>query len=303
MGLADHILTPLSIPVAINLTGGEPLLVPGIMDFLTYLGSAFPHVDELNIITNATVVSDSMIQSLSTLPRLSAIKVSLESDRPEINNAIRGAGHFENVLHNIARLQTIGRPIILMVTLGSHNVSTIRGLCELARRISVSGIIFERYVPLGQGTNLASQVLTAHQWAQASMDICCEADMEVEAEDLLPYKAFWFDTSSAGDPSRDRVSGAMCNLGPSSMALMPDGTVYPCRRLPIPVGHLPSQTIHEIRSRLEEFSPENLVSKMRGDRCGTCGIEGCIGCRALTRATCGDLFADDRQCGKAKGEE
>jgi hypothetical protein len=50
------------------------------------------------------------------------------------------------------------------------------------------------------------------------------------------------------------VSGAFCDLGPSSMALMPDGTVYPCRRVPIAVGKLPDDGMGGILGRLGEYS-------------------------------------------------
>jgi hypothetical protein len=38
------------------------------------------------------------------------------------------------------------------------------------------------------------------------------------------------------------------------MALMPDGTVYPCRRFPLPVGKLPDDKMEKILAELGGYS-------------------------------------------------
>ncbi|MBD3317426.1 MAG: hypothetical protein GF344_16680 [Chitinivibrionales bacterium] len=146
----------------------------------------------------------------------------------------------------------------------------------------MSGIIFERFVPLGPGAALNKCVLSTQQWDRVLGAICEVSRLGADLSTLFPYKAFWLDLSeSSDDPA---VSGAPCNLGPSSMALMPDGTVFPCRRLPLAVGKLPYDTIFDIRKKLEYYSPVNEPSAIQRARYKSDSVERCADCRALATA-------------------
>jgi MoaA/NifB/PqqE/SkfB family radical SAM enzyme len=80
------------------------------------------------------------------------------------------------------------------------------------------------------------------------------------------------------------------------MALLPDGSVFPCRRLPLPQGNVLEEPFEAILARLAGWAPEALGPGLHGMACGLCGVEGCVGCRALALALRGDALADDPQC-------
>ncbi len=289
---ADVVMEHFSVPVSINLTGGEPLLFPELFDLVSYVNH-FDNVKEVNLITSAMNIDGYKTEQICR-SGFSSLKISLESHIPSVNDSIRGQGHYEAVIRNIGNLRDAGQRIILMVTLGSYNYRAVPGLCALAGGLGIEGIIFERYVPLGRGKSQASSVLSHTQWKEVLCSICATADMETDPLELLPYKAFWVDVSSGLDDIS--VSGALCNLGISSMALMPDGTVFPCRRLPFSVGKLPEQSMSDILSRLVLYAPENISSRLAGPVCSSCRFEQCAGCRALVMALGGELFDDDPQC-------
>jgi MoaA/NifB/PqqE/SkfB family radical SAM enzyme len=67
------------------------------------------------------------------------------------------------------------------------------------------------------------------------------------------------------------LAGAECNLGGGSMALMPDGTVHPCRRFPESLGNARWEPMERILARLERFA-------------AGLGAPERPGCRALERA-------------------
>jgi len=290
---ARHIFSFFRDSVSVNVTGGEPLIFPGIFDFLFEI-SSFSNLAEMSLITNGTVGDEAIVRHLARLPRLAAIKISLESHDPAINDAIRGAGHFAAVMEHLSRFHAVGRPIVFMATLQRETVSSIAGLCKLARETGVAGIIFERYVPLGQGWDLA-RVVTAAEWRGVIDAVCAETGVEADWRELLPYRAFWVVTDPAVSPE-DRLRGALCNLGPSSMALMPDGTVYPCRRFNLPIARIPDDPMEMVVERLAQYEPRRLSSQMQGSLCGACGFDDCVGCRALVRACGGTLYDDDPQC-------
>ena len=279
--------------VSVNITGGEPLLHPHLFDLIDRM-HGYPNLDEVNIITNGTIATDQVLGRIRSFPRIGVIKISLEAGEEGLNDRIRGAGNFGRVLAGIDRMVAgSGKPVVLMITLGAYNVGAIDGVVRLAREHGVSGVIFERFVPLGNGKSIISQALDRAGWERAVKSIALAADVDSEPADLLPYRAFWLWTDGR---SGDVLDGALCNLGDESMAVMPDGTVYPCRRLPVFAGNVLAQPFAGILCGLERYSAGNMGKMLAGEHCGWCGVDDCAGCRALARALTGDMFADDPQC-------
>ena len=248
--IADKIMPAVPGPVTVNITGGEPLLYRydgthhGVFDLMAYLGG-FNNIGELNIITGTMGMSDKTVSDLKALPKLDYVKVSLESHDRQINDGIRRAGHYGMTLANIQSLVDAGLRVVIMTTLSRQNYRSVAGLCDLAESLGTHGVIFERFVPLGRGAaEMGGSVLSAKEWPEVLGAIAGIAG--VTAGELLPYKAFWVNGGA--------VSGAPCCLGSGSMALMPDGTVYPCRRVPVPVAKLPDDRMEHILGVLGGYS-------------------------------------------------
>ncbi len=294
--MADRIFAAVpERPVQINLTGGEPLLLPHLAELCEHL-DRYPNLEELNLITNGTLAPPELLARLAGLRSLRWMKVSVESGDPAVNDAVRGRGHLARVSQTLPRLREgAQRPVVLMVTLARYNVASVAATVDWARAQGVAGIIFERFVPLGQSRAEAAQVLGPREWSGATQAILQAAGFDdVDPADLLPFKAFWYSLEEAAQD--EPLEGALCNLGEGSMALMPDGTVYPCRRLPIPLGKVQDTPFEVLLARLAEHAPDAARPRLRGPLCGACAVEGCAGCRALAYALHGDLSADDPQC-------
>lgn len=279
--------------VAINLTGGEPLFYPGIWELLEGL-AAWPQLTELNLITNGTLIDRTMAKRLAGLPQISAIKISVEGATAVENDAIRGPGHWGKLLKALDNLQAENVPVILMMTLSSHNYRSIVPLADFAYSRGLAGIIYERFVPLGRGLGMADLNLTPSQWREVNNLVAEAGGIDVDSQDLLPFKAFWLDTSLGR--AEAELEGAECNLGPQSMALMPDGTVYPCRRLPVPVGNLNDESFSAILEKLCQYHPYFTRQQVTSGICQNCPVAGCNGCRALVHALTGGFAGSDPQC-------
>lgn len=292
--MADEVLgTVTDCPVSINVTGGEPFLVPHLVPFLSYL-HRFPNLAEIHVITNGTLAPPPLLEALASQPLLRSLKVSVEAGDAGANDRIRGAGAFERVRRNLPLLrERTGKDTVLMVTLGRHNAGCLEGILKLGAEVGAAGVILERFVPLGAGSAMADQVLDASGWAGVMHDVARLAELDMEEDELLPYRAFWIELES-GLPSD--VGAALCNLGRESMALMPDGTVYPCRRFPESVGNVLTEPFSRVLARLEEYAVEAVRPRLLGPRCSACTWAECAGCRALVRALGGHPFGDDPQC-------
>lgn len=292
--LATRLFTALGDePAAVDLTGGEPLAMPDFLDLATHV-HALPNLAEMGIISNGTLADEALLRRLAALPQLTMLKLSVEGGRSGVHDAIRGPGSFARLKANLpVFLHHLPRRITMMVTLGRGNVAALRETVGFARTAGVAGLMVERFVPLGNGAGMAAEVLSAADWRNVVGTVADLAGLAVDLVGLAAGRAFWlwFDR-----PAEDALEMALCNLGPDSMALMPDGTVFPCRRLAIPVGNLLNDDFFAIRARLASWDPGVLRPRLRGDLCGACPFPDCPGCRALARALTGDPLADDPQC-------
>ncbi|MBC7320013.1 radical SAM protein [bacterium] len=268
----------------INITGGEPLISPLLLPIMGFL-EEIDFVREVNLITNGINLK-TLYPRLRSYKKLNYIKVSLEGPNPEINDFIRGRGNFDRVMENI---RDISERVILMYTLTRFNYNKIEDMYNLGRSLGVKGLIIERFIPLGVGRDIMEKTLGSKEWLDVLKII---ANLfGVNWVELLPFKAFFIDLQD------QQILGALCNLGDESMCLMPDGIVYPCRRLPIPIGDVKTDNFGEILDRLKAFRDQLTKFSLRG-RCHLCEINDCIGCRALVYAVTGDIHSEDVQCPK-----
>ncbi len=271
----------------LNITGGEPLLLGEDLFRLLRILNDHPRVLEIMLITNALGIDRRTTEHLSSFPKLTTVKVSLEG-MESVNDAIRGKGVFRKVLKALECLCESPLRVVLMMTLHRGNLAEVPAFFHFSREIGVDGVIFERFVPEGVGRGMAQMVLTGGEWQEFLKTLCTLCAMDMSLSSLLPYKAFWVEFV-------DGVSllGAPCSLG-GSFCLMPDGTLFPCRRLPIPLGNI-------CRENLGDLISHPLFDKLRNrqhleGRCRVCTLEGCLGCRALAYAVSGNPFGEDPHC-------
>jgi MoaA/NifB/PqqE/SkfB family radical SAM enzyme len=250
--IADAIMAAVPAPVTINITGGEPFMYQfhgqsrGVFELMAHL-STFDKLGEMNIITSVRGMDRSVIRDLKTVSKLTSVKVSLESHDPAIDDSIRGLGHHKMAVDEIRQMVEAGLRVVIMTTLSKRNYHSVNGLCALAGQLDTQGVIFERFVPLGNGVKeMGDMTITSEEWREVLHSL--SASTQTPFEELLPYEAFWVGADGQS------ISGAPCSLGASSMALMPDGTVYPCRRVPTPIGKLPDDGMENILKKLEEYS-------------------------------------------------
>ncbi|MCX7995706.1 MAG: radical SAM protein [candidate division WOR-3 bacterium] len=275
--------------ITINFTGGEPLLYGNIFELLNFAENT-GNIKSFNLITNGLLLNTETIDRLKCFKKLKEIKISLDGGDAETNDRIRGRGVFDRVLMNIERLREVGgKEIILMYTLGSYNYLNLAGMVNFAKNLGIDGVIIERFIPWGRGLLLKEQYLKKDEWLSVINDIIRLTNIDCSPGELLPYKAFHIIFKRPVE-----LKGALCNLGDESMALMPNGDVYPCRRFPTRIGNILTDDFNEILLRLRILK-NNILENLKG-KCRDCEVENCFGCRALSYAINNDFYAPDPQC-------
>ncbi len=275
--------------ITINITGGEPLLYRELYPLLSNIENT-DNVRKFNIITNGLILDREVIERLNDFKKLGELKISLEGGDAETNDRIRGRGVFDRVIMNLQSVMEINKKeIILMFTLGSYNYQRLADMLRFAENLGVGGVIIERFVPWGRGILFKNQYLKKDEWYVVIEDIINFLNLDYHPKELLPYKAFHIVFKKPVE-----LKGALCNLGDESMALMPDGGVFPCRRFPTKIGNLLHDELGEILLRLKILK-SNIITNLKG-KCKNCASEECLGCRALAYAVLNDFYAEDPQC-------
>jgi len=172
-------------------------------------------------------------------------------------------------------------------------------IIDLASSLGVQRLGFSRLVPAGSGKNLLDSML------------------KKEVVEDLYNKIFSLDTGDlhivTGDPVASQLKGPSdedadspwptggCAAAVSGLTVLPDGTVTPCRRLPVPIGSIRKDSLREIWASSEILNALRDKSRYKG-RCGECKKwSACRGCRAIAYAYSqsgggDDILAEDPQC-------
>jgi len=274
----------------LSLTGGEPFLRREDLHHLMGRideSDSFAHYD---VLTNGSLVSDSEAAELSGRRKLRRVQVSLEGAAAESNDAVRGEGSFGSTLGAIRRLRERSVAVAAMTTLTHRNRTEVPALVELLAGEGVQTLALERFIPEGRGAALDDQVLTPCELRETYQQVYGIALGRPGIRILLHRPLFAL--LAPEDPS----VGAMCSAGANALTIMPDGTVFPCRRLPIPIGNVLQDGLFKIWYDSELLwrirDPQNLEGK-----CRDCDLlPQCRGCRAAAFFASGDCMAEDPQC-------
>ncbi len=275
----------------IHLTGGEPLLKPELFSLLNDLDQQ-SMVEELGIITNGILVDREMMRRLSGFSKLKKIKISLDGGDAETNDSIRSKGTFDKVIQNLSYIKETGRfKILFMFTVMKKNFKSLPSLFHLCQDMGSDGLIIERFIPLGRGKEIADEVLSQEEWKKMIGMVLDFFPIEGEDHYLLPYQAFQV-SFSGGEPE---LLGAPCVIGRDGICVMPNGDVLPCRRFPISIGNLLTDSLNTIWEKSELLEKLRKKENLKG-KCGSCEIKECRGCRSLVLALTGDYLEEDPHC-------
>ena len=131
--IADEIIRALSTwnkSGDIAITGGEPLVKKEMFPLIHYLESA-DEVSSLDILSNGTLINESMVEQIRELKKIRCVQISLDGASPESNNAIRGKSTFEKAVSSIHLLRNKGISVNIMFTLQRKNVRDIPSIIDL----------------------------------------------------------------------------------------------------------------------------------------------------------------------------
>jgi len=136
---------------AVELTGGEPLLHPDFGRIVEFCGRTFPIT---SILTNGTMIDDSLVQGIAMLKDSIVVGVSLESHRPEEHDRRCGVkGSFGKATAAIATLAGFGMKTRVAMAVDAANWDDVEPALLLSRKLGATAFTYSAILPFGRAGN------------------------------------------------------------------------------------------------------------------------------------------------------
>lgn len=276
-----------------NVTGGEPFLRGDIFEIISEIsGQGF----EVYLLSNGILINKKKAGRLSSLG-IKGVQVSIEGPE-KIHDSIRGRNSFASSIKGVLYLLDSGISVTLNVTLSKINAGYFMELVRLASALGVQKLGFSRLVPSGRGLGLLNKMMEREKIKEIYEEIFSLNTYRPEIVTGDPVASQM--SSISGKDAGDVPSGG-CAAGVSGLTILPDGTVTPCRRMPLPIGNVRRDSLREIWATSEVLEMLRNKKSYNG-RCGKCERwANCRGCRAIAYAHSqakgkNDFLAEDPQC-------
>lgn len=271
----------------ITVTGGEPFVRSDFMRLLERLAAGRARYS-FAVLTNGTAIDRERARALARL-RPGFVQVSLDG-RPETHDRIRGRGSHARAVEGIRNLVGAGVPTFLSFTAQPSNFRDFPAVARLGRGLGVARVWSDRLIPQGQGGQLHDAVMSPQETREWVELMRAERSRGwLACSPVALHRALQFADSGS--------CSYRCAAGDTLLAVLPNGEVVPCRRMPIVVGNLHDEP-------LETLYAENPTLRWLRDRSRvSAGCERCFysdscggGLRCLSYAVHGDAFRADPGC-------
>lgn len=198
---------------SVELTGGEPLLHPDFVRILRFCGKQFSIV---GLLTNGTLITESLIRELLLFKEKMVISVSLDSHISDVHDKRRGLkGAFEKTLHGICLLAQNGFFTRVSMSVDQDNWKDVELTLLLARQLGASMFTYSPILPFGR--------------AKDKFDLWDQNPEEVlQTEQRLSEKYKGFLHFLPEDKILEINQPGGCGAGHRVYAMAPAGLVRPC---------------------------------------------------------------------------
>jgi radical SAM protein with 4Fe4S-binding SPASM domain len=276
----------------LSLTGGEPFMSPYLFDLMNHIEQA-KQITQYDILTNGTCIDEPSMRRLKAYRKLKQVQISLDGADRATHDRIRGDGVYDTVIETIRRLKQTGIEVSLMFTLMRRNMQEAVEVIDFAEACGVNAVTVERVTPCGNSS--LKDMLSQEEVRDVYTMITRRANRVSPALTVRRLRPLWIHTEALNTCAGSKIGG-FCPVGFTSMAILWDGTVLPCRRLNIPIGNALHERLFRIWYNSDVLWRIRDKNNLQGKCRGCTYINRCGGCRAIAYETTGDYMGEDVQC-------
>lgn len=267
----------------IQFCGGEPFLSTHLFDLIA--GSSQKGLPT-RVLSNGTLINSGTGSRLK-VSGCEIVQISIDGNR-DTHNLIRGDCNFEKAVAGAELLNEANIDVTVMMTVSKKNYRDLDAVYDISKGFA-KRFAFSRLVTAGQAAPLHNETLSekeTHRFFRQCHNMMKKGVLAMPMRDPL-WHAF------LGKCNPHLISG--CSIGYNGICVDSDGSVYPCRRLPVVIGNILTQDFDEIWASevLERLRDRDALK----GRCAKCRLRWqCGGCRAIAYALSGDYMSEDPQC-------
>ena len=261
----------------LSLSGGEIFVRKDIEDILDFL---LEHRFLLTIYTNGTLLRRSSIERLKSLNPQS-MEISVYGATAEVHDAItKVPGSFQKTISSIRTLKDAGLNTILKGFLLKDNFNQRRQMVDMAGELGVLHAMDFNLIPMEDGN--ISNLSTGLTYDQIN-----RVYQEVATEGLILRNTIKIESSESQLPKGGSV---VCNAGRINGCIGPNGDVYPCPILRVPIGNLREMPFDEIWNTGKIDAIRYMTIKDLKTCAGCPTLESCNRCPGVAYLETGDYL-------------
>lgn len=235
----------------VALTGGEPLLRH---DTVTLARFAKKEGLSTKLITNGSLISETNIDDICDAFDL--VVISLDSQRPEVADYLRGEGSYENAFNAISLLNARGKECSINSVITGINVEHYE---EFKHEMT------EQYSSIVAYNPMLQQIRFEDSRLSVSLDQVLRF-----THAHLDYLEEKYGIDRLNNETKAIINASGCGVGRKEIAIGPDGTVYPCRVLFDPsmvCGNVKKQKLANIYENSKMLNNVRSLDESRGTKC------------------------------------
>jgi radical SAM protein with 4Fe4S-binding SPASM domain len=308
------------IPVALALTGGEPLASRNLFPLLSYIRDRYQETEVvIQILSNGTLLTGDHVRALkSSYPMVKTVQISLDGVHQETHERIRGAGTHRQALRACELLVHHGIRTAAHMVITNVNYPEAFEMTELAKNHGLSRLTVTRLVPIGRGQGLGELEINPAQVRELYSKLNRDADILDSSSDPLRIARWRCDWPVLYTPPEYKLAdlrypfkgnGGSCAVGSHMITVLSDGTALACRRLPLSLGNVLEEDFHNIWNHpvLWKIRLRHRYTKGKCEKCEfmrdeklrfSCGGGGAL---CITYGHHGDAFQPDGGCSYEPG--
>ncbi len=291
---------------AIIFSGGEPLMRKDfVLALAEYCGDAgiIPAV-----LTNGVLLDSKVAWELKDAGVL-AVGLPIDSIDRETHDHLRNVpGSFDKAVKAIATCLDVDLEVVVTTMALKSTFDEIPKRIDFVADLGVDEFAVYDLIPVGRGKSMMDEAMTQEQRVKLVRYLqFLQEDTEMVfsmsgGQPLYPEIAMEMHKQNGTKPKGLLLRNFWihhavgCHAGMSYFSLRPNGDVYPCTFLPITVGNIRKQSLHDIWYNSPILNQLRDRSNLKG-KCGSCEYRAeCGGCRGRAYTCTGDYFESDPSC-------
>ncbi len=297
MDIADQ-LEEMKI-LRVKITGGEPFLKKGIMEFLSRLSKRH----RISINTNATLITEKIAGELAKL-NIDTMIVSLDSADPGINDRLRGRDSSRRTVEGIKILRKFNIPVSIAAVLTKLNADGIPELALFLKGLGFSQLGVNHVYPQGRAANRFKELALDYDGLESFYLKIDDFNKTNPGISISFEQGHWYRMKYSSQEKKEGKKKYLlpCHAGINQIGILANGDVVPCLLMAsLKAGNIKREKLADMWKNSDVFKKmkELATTEIHQTECGAnCRFSyDCRGgCRAKAFLHSGSFTGKDPEC-------